>query len=66
MKLMIMVRENVSMINDPINSPLIKFKISSEEIKLVFNPITYIHLVNIAKCFERPSSDSSQKEKAKI
>jgi hypothetical protein len=29
-----------------------KLKIAAEELRLIFNPITYVHIVNIGKCFQ--------------
>ena len=31
---------------------MLKVKISSPEIKLIFTPVTYCHLVNIGRCFK--------------
>ena len=50
--MMIMIRDESKKFVDPVNKPLIKFKISTDEIKLFFTPITYRHLVNISSCFK--------------
>ena len=49
--MMIMIRDESKKFVDPVNKPLIKFKITTDEIKLFFTPITYRHLVNISSCF---------------
>lgn len=50
--MMIMIRdEGFKKFDNPIFKPLMKVKVSADEIKLVFNPITYLHLVNIGTCF---------------
>ena len=52
--MMIMIRdETFKKFANPIVKPLIKFKITTDEIKLFFNPITYRHLVNIGSCFTK-------------
>ena len=50
--MMIMIRDESKKFVDPVSKPLIKFKISTDEIKLFFTPITYRHLVNISSCFK--------------
>ena len=50
--MMVMIRDESKKFVDPVNKPLIKFKISTDEIKLFFTPITYRHLVNISSCFK--------------
>jgi hypothetical protein len=51
--LMIMIRdETYKKWQNQLLKPLIKFKISTDEIKLFFTPITYRHLVNISSCFK--------------
>jgi hypothetical protein len=47
-KMMIMVKSSNYKFINPKEAPNIKFKIASDEIKLVFNPTTYVHLVNIS------------------
>lgn len=46
-----MLRKSDFKFQDEINSPLMKLKVESDEIKLVFDPTSYIHLVNISRCF---------------
>lgn len=65
-KMLIMIRNNDFKFANPIEKPLIKFKIAADEIKLIFNPITYLHLVNINKCFARPNVDSGDSEKGRM
>ena len=65
-KMLIMIRNNDFKFANPIEKPLIKFKIAADEIKLIFNPITYLHLVNINKCFARPNVDSRDSEKGRM
>lgn len=65
-KMMIMIRNNDYKFENPKEQPLIKFKIASDEIKLIFNPITYVHLVNISKCFSSTDCDSLDSERGKI
>lgn len=43
-----------------------KVKVAAEEIKLVFSPITYLHLVNIGACFRRPEAESEEAGQAKM
>ena len=38
------------------NQPLVKLNIDSEEIKLVFDPKSYIHLVNISRSLSNQGS----------
>jgi hypothetical protein len=64
--MLIMIRNNDFKFANPIEKPLIKFKIAADEIKLIFNPITYLHLVNINKCFARPNVDSRDSEKGRM
>ena len=50
--------EGYKKFDNPILKPLMRVKVAAEEIKLVFSPITYLHLVNIGACFRRPEAES--------
>jgi len=53
--MMIMIRDNnFKKFPDPVNSPLMKLRISADELRIVFTPKTYVHLVNIGQCFKSP------------
>ena len=61
--MMIMIRDgNFKKFQNPITKPLIKFKIASDELRIVFNPTTYVHLVNISKCFNSQDAQSKDAE----
>ena len=65
--MMIMIRdEGYKKFENPILQPLMKVKVSADEIKLIFNPITYVHLANISKCFSSTDCDSPDSERGKI
>jgi hypothetical protein len=58
--------EGYKKFENPILQPLMKVKVSADEIKLVFSPITYLHLVNIGTCFRRQETESEDAGKAKM
>lgn len=60
--MMIMIRDESKKFSEPLTKPLIKFRISTDEIKLLFTPITYRHLVNISSCFKQNEADSTLSE----
>lgn len=65
--MMIMIRdEGYKKFENPVLKPLMKVKVAAEEIKLVFSPITYLHLVNLGACFRRPEAESEEAGQAKM
>ena len=55
-RLIIMIRDDSTNKGDQ-QRPLMQFKAHSTQLKLVFDPITFVHLANIGQCFKARSKE---------
>ena len=64
-----MIKDSTNEIKNPDSNPIVHIKISADYVRVFFNPVIYMHLLNIYDCLKVENDgefESKQEEKLRI